>query len=279
MKRTIILSLILVVMLSGLVALASTRSQFFASNLSFYDPVWNDDFQIGPWARCPMLAIQQDASIGKIFYDDFYGFPSTKAAKIEPWVIVEDDGAAGTDATQDRNGGWYKHYCDEASDNDEAYIATTGESWVLGSDKPLWFEVRTEWTNSGSTLGAFIVGIMEGGGDTGTLQDDEGGPPDDYDGFCFFKEKGDTSVSFESSIATDQVTNTSFADFTSGDEMVLSVYWDGVATITPYIDGIAGTAHTMATTGGECNAVFGVKSDGSAEEFIEIDYIKVVHIY
>lgn len=177
----------------------------------------------------------------------------------------------------DRAGGWYKHFCD-GDDKDESYMASVGESFKLEADKPLWFEVIIEWTNSAATEGAFIVGVMEGGGDVNTLKDDEDGPFDDYDGFCFFKQSGETYVSFESSIATDQVTNSTFHLYASGTVMKLGAYWDGVGTITPYIDGVAGTPHTLADTGIECNVVIGCKTDGSAEEAYEVDLIKVVQI-
>ena len=252
----------------------STKAIYTEGNQGFFDDKYNPAFQAGLWAKCPLTAINQDSSIAKVFEDDFLIQASTKASQAGIWVIVEDDGASGTDAIQARNGGWYKHFCD-GDDNDEAYMATKTALWKMEAGKPLWVEFEVEWTNSATTAGAFIVGLMEGGGDADTLQDTEGGPPDDYDGLCFFKQSAETAVSFETSIATAQVTNASFHTYVSGTVMTLGAFWDGVSTVTPFIDGVAGTPHTMVATGALGKAVFGCKSNG-AEEAFEAGKIKIV---
>ena len=245
----------------------STKSIWTQENLGFFDDKYNPGFQAGLWAKCPLSAIRQDSSIGKIFEDDFHSQTSTKAAQTGVWVIVEDDGASGTDGIQETRGGWYKQFCD-GDDNDESYMATKGSHWQMKSGKPLWIEFEVNWTNSATTAGAFIVGLMEGGGDANTLADTEGGPPSDYDGLCWFKQSGETAVSFETSIATAQVTNAAFHTFVSGTAMVLGAYWDGVGTVTPYINGVAGTPHAMAATGALAKACFGCKSNGAEEYFL-----------
>jgi len=241
--------------------------------LNFYDKINGATFKDGPWAHCPILAILADPSLGTIFLDDFFMFGATG----DLWTIVEDAGAGGTDGVQDAAGGWYKHFCD-GDDNDEAYLATEGESWKLETNKPLWFEAKIKLTEANTDDANWIVGLIEGGGAANTLQDDGAGPLANYDGACFFKVDGTMKVQFETSIAAAQVTNATLADFTSGTAVRLGFHWDGVGTVTPYVDGVAGTAHTMAATGGELNACFGVKAGGGNEEAIEIDYIKVVQL-
>ena len=240
--------------------------------LNFFDPANNPEFRTGIWANCPILAINADPSLATVFFDDFHTFSTTG----EEWTIVEDAGAGGTDGIADEVGGVYNHYCD-GDDNDEAYLATEGESWLMATGKPLWFEAKFTFTNSATTAGVWCVGIADGGGGANTMQDTEAGPLASYDGFFFFKESGDTSISFESSLAGTQVTNTALVDFTSGTTYRVGVYYDGVTTITPYVDDAAYTAHTMATNTSEGNIFFGVKSNG-AEEFIAMDYIKCVQM-
>lgn len=242
---------------------------------NFYDGQLNPAFRFGVWANCPIQAIMADSQLGTIFYDDFFHFGNTG----DIWTIVEDGGdAGGTDAIQDAAGGWYKHYCDGDND-DEAYIATAGESWKLDEDKPLWFEIGIKWTNSTSTVGNFICGLFEGGGDANSLVDSEGGPPADYDGVTFSKTSGTAVIAFETSIGNVPVTADLTDAFVSGTAYRLGFYWDGVGTVTPYLDGVAGTAHTMAATGLECNAVAGgVKSTGTSEEYFEVDFIKIVQL-
>lgn len=251
------------------------QSRAFWKNgaMSIYDEALNPEFQTGVWAGCPILAIMCDPSLGTVFFDDFFSFSTTG----EEWTIVEDAGAGGTDAVVDTVCGVYEHYCD-GDDNDEAYIATEGESWKLATGKELWFESKFTFTNSATTAGVFVIGLMEGGGAANTMQDTEGGPLADYDGFCFFKESGDSYISFESSVATSQTTTTDEMAFVSGTTYRVGAHYDGATTITFYLDDVAqATAHTIAATGGEMNCVFGVKSNG-AEEYIAMDYIKIVQL-
>jgi hypothetical protein len=254
----------------------SIKSFWKGNVLNFYDGANNPEFRTGVWANCPTLAIAADPSLASVFFDDFHSQKSTKAADADIWVVVEDDGATGTNVVTDEVGGVYNHYCD-GDDNDEAYLATTGESWLMATGKPLWFETKFTFTNSGTTAGVWCVGIANGGGAANTMQDTEAGPLASYDGFFFFKESGDTSISFETSVAGTQVTNAALDDFTSGTTYRLGVYYDGVTTVTPYIDDVAGTAHTMATNTSEGNIFFGVKSNG-AEEYIAMDYIKCIQM-
>lgn len=247
-------------------------ASFWKNNvLNFFDKDKHAAFQTDLWANCPILAIMADPSLGTILFDDFFMFGVTG----DLWTVVEDAGASGTDAVQDAANGWYKHFCD-GDDNDEAYLASEGESWKLAANKPLWFECQLKLTEANTDDANWVVGLIEGGGAADTLADNGGGPPADYDGACFFKVDGTMTIQFETSVATAQTTNASLATFVSGTTYRLGFYWDGVSSVTPYVNGTAGSAHTIATTGGECNACFGVKAGGANEEAIEIDYIRVV---
>ena len=245
--------------------------------LNFFDPVNNPEFKTGVWANCPVLAILADPSLALVFEDDFFAQRSTKAAPAGNWVQVEDDGKTGPDVIAiDGVGGVYHMFCD-GDDNDECYLATVGESWLMATGKPLWFETKFTFTNSATTAGVFCVGIANGGGDADTMQDTEAGPLASYDGFYFFKQSAETAISFETSLAGAQVTNAALQTFTSGTTYRLGVYYDGVTTVTPYVNDVAGTAHTMATNTSQGNIFFGVKSNG-AEEYIAMDYIKCVQM-
>lgn len=249
----------------------TTRGHRHGGIMNFHEE--QSTFKTGPWASCPILGILTDPSYGTIFMDDFFMYGATG----DMWTLVEDAGKAGTDAVLDDAAGWYQHYCD-GDDNDESYLASEGESWKLASGKPLWFEAKVRLTEANTDDANWIVGLIEGGGAANTLLDNGGGPPANYDGVCFFKVDGTMYIQFETSIAATQVTNATFNAFVSGTAYRLGFHWDGVSTVTPYVNGVAGTAHTMATTGGECNACFGVKAGGANEEAIEIDYIKIVQL-
>lgn len=252
------------------------RSYWKHGALNFYEDTAGYGFKTGVWANCPLMAIQSNPSLGTIFFDDFFTQKSTKAANADIWTVVEDDSKTGTDGVQDAVCGVYHHYCD-SDDNDESYCATTGESWLMATGKPLWYEARFTFTNSATTAGVFCMGIADGGGAADTMQDDEGGPLASYDGFYFFKQSGDAVITFETSLAAAQVTNATFGTFASGTTYRVGAYYDGVTTVTPYLDDVAQTAHTMATNTSQGNAFFGVKANG-AEEYIAMDYIKIVQL-
>jgi hypothetical protein len=239
--------------------------------LNFFDPVNNPEFKTGLWANCPTLAIQADPSIASVFFDDFHYFDATKWAR----SVYPAGAPAGTVGIADAVEGVYNTYCD-GDDNDECYVLSEGQSWLMATGKPLWFEAKFTFTNSATTAGVWVIGITDSTGEN-FMQDTEAGPAASYDGFCFFKESGDTSISFESSLAGAQVTNAALDDFTSGTTYRVGVYYDGVTTITPYLDDVAGTAHTMATNTSEGSIIFGTKSNG-AEEFIAMNYIKCVQM-
>jgi hypothetical protein len=249
-----------------------TRTYWKENVLNYYDDQLNQSFKSGPWATCPILAINADPSLGHIFFDDFHYF-----TEADRWTTTEDEGKTGTDGVQDAVGGWYKNFCD-ADDNDESYCIAEGEFFKLVANKPLWFEAKVQLTEANTDEANWIVGLIENPG-ADTLLDNGGGPSASYDGFCFFKVDGTMKVQFESSTAATQVTNATLADFTSGTAVRVGAYFDGGTTITPYVDGVAGTAHTLNLTGqGELAPVFGVKAGGTNEEAIEIDYIKVVQV-
>ena len=250
----------------------STKSIWTENNLGFFDDRYNPAFQAGLWAKCPINAINHDIGMGTILQDDFFEF-----TEADTWTTTEDAGKSGTDGINDETAGWYKNFCD-GDDNDESYCHSVGETWKMASGKPLWMECKVRLTEAATDDANWIVGIMEAGGDANTLLDNGGGPAANYDGACFFKVDGDMSIQFETSIATAQVTADVVGTSVSGTAYKLGFYWDGVSSVTPYVNGVAGTAHAMATTGGEANAVFGVKAGGTNEEAIEIDFIKIVQI-
>ncbi|KKN71416.1 hypothetical protein LCGC14_0421380 [marine sediment metagenome] len=238
--------------------------------LNFFDPINNPEFKIGLWANCPVLAIQADPSIATVLLDDFFTFDTTKWAR----TVYPAGAPGGTVGIADAVEGIYNTYCD-GDDNDEAYVVSEGQSWLMATGKPLWFEAKFTFTNSATTAGVFCVGITDT--EENMMLDDEGGPAASYDGFVFYKESGDANLNFETSLAGAQVENATLNAFTSGTTYRLGIYYDGVTTITPYVDDVAKTAHTMATNTSEGSIIFGTKSNG-AEEFIAMNYIKVVQM-
>jgi len=249
-----------------------TRSYWKNNVMTFYDEGELAAHRSGLWAGCPILAIMCDPGVGDIFMDDFFYF-----TEADIWTTTEDADKTGTDIITDAKNGWYKNFCD-GNDNDESYCITTGESWKLVSGDPLWFEARIKLTEANTDDANWIVGLTENPG-ANSLLDNGGGPAANYDGIVFFKVDGTMKIQFETSKAAAQTTNATLATFTSGTAYRLGFYYDGGTTVTPYVDGVAGTAHSLTLSGlGEMNAFFGVKAGGANEEAIEVDYIKIVQV-
>lgn len=225
----------------------------------------------GMWRNFPLNTII-DPSKAITLHDDFLWF-----TEADIWNTTEDAGKSGTDGIMDVLGGVYANFCD-GDDNDESYCISAGESFKFTSGKKMWFEARLRVDESNSDDANVIVGLMDAAG-ANALQDDGDGPAASYDGAVFFKVDGGTKWQFETSNAGTQETSATFGTYTDDTFVRVGFYFDGVATITPYLNGVAGTAHTISLTGlEEMHAFFGIKAGGANEESVEIDYIKCVQL-
>jgi len=246
--------------------------------MNFYDHKTNPAFRFDLWANCPIQAIKCDPTLAHVFFTDFFEHTDGK----DFTQTLKPAGApTGTDGIIAGIGGWYKTYAD-SDDNDECYEISTGESWLFAEDKPLWFECKIKLTEGNTDDANWIIGLMQESGENAIL-DDGGGPAATYDGAVFYKVDGTMSTMFETSNAGTQATATTMGTFTSGTAQRLGFYYDGAATtgtITPYIDGVAGTAQTITNSGLlEMELFFGVKAGGGTlEEALEVDWIKCVQL-
>jgi len=259
-----------------------TRAYWKNQNMTFRDvnlgPAENASF----WQTCPLVA-HFDPSVASTFYDDFWVQPGTKAAASGNYLIVEDDSADGTDAVLDARGGQYKHFAD-GDDNDEAYLISCAESWILTAGYSIWMEARVAFVEGSTNAGNFLVGMADAAG-ADMIADDGGGPIDTYDGACFWNLEGVLTRSFETSNDTTQSTATSCGSHVSGTFTNYGIWFktestsDTVAVCTPYINGVAYTARNLTLSGlEEMQFVVGAKSNGSAEESFIVDFVKIIQI-
>lgn len=248
------------------------------------------DQDLGPtaggslWQTCPIVA-HMDPSVATTFYDEFWTQPSTKASQSGVWTIVEDDGAGGTDAVLDARNGQYKHFCD-GDLNDEAYMSTTNEQWIITAGYSIWWEARVAITEGNTNQANFWIGLTDSAG-ANMIQDGAAGPAASYDGVGFFKTGGAlTTVGFETSNAGTQATTTSGWTIASGTFYRYGCWIktestsDTVAVCTPYVNGAAGTAKNITISGlAEMEFCIGIKGGaGASEEAFTVDYVKIVQI-
>ncbi len=262
-----------------------TRSVWKWNNFTHRDEHCGPDVG-GSLLQYVPYSVRFDPSVGLYFLDHFTSMSSTKAAQTGHWAVTEDDGATGTDAVQDSSGGWYRHYCD-GDDNDEAYVHSNHEVFKLQANKHLWWEARVKLTESNTNTANFIVGLSEAVG-ADHLQDNGAGPPASWDGMAWYKVDGTMSLSFESSLAAAQTTSSALITHVSAQTYRLGAWCFPASattfTVYPwYYDETSGSptldttnTHTLTLTGhGEMEAFFGVKTGGTAEEYIDIDYFWV----
>lgn len=221
-----------------------------------------------------------DPSDWILFLDDFISPPiDDTTGEITSWAVTRGGGTAGTVVSPaDGLGGWLAIVSD-GDDNDDCYITSHSEAFKFDTDKKMIFKARISLTEADTDKANWVIGLSDTVA-ADFLQDNGAGPAASYDGAVFFKEDSDMSIQFETSNAGDQVTNDDLADFASATVYNLTFVYDpndGVTGyITPYVNGVAGTRHSITIAGlQEMHIIAGVKSGSAAEETLQVDYIAV----
>jgi hypothetical protein len=218
------------------------------------------------WRTAPVAEALADPAGFHLFRDDFYGFDASN----EYTLVADTDGSA---TLLDAAGGILQVLSD-GDDNDEAYVSSKAESFIFEAGKPLWFEARV--IGSADNL---IIGLSDTVG-ANTLLDTEAGPAASFDGAVFFVDAG-VVWKFETSNAGTQVTNAALGTFAASTAYRVGFHFDPAngttGKITPYLNGVAGTAHSITLAGlEEMHILFGVKSAGAAEGTLLVDYVQVL---
>ena len=207
------------------------------------------------------------------YFDDFFGYDNT--ATVGDYAEVSD---AGTIAQTDANGGVLS-IATGATDENESYVSSIAEIFKFATDKRLFFEARVKLTEANTDDANIIVGLSDTVA-ADSLVDAGAGPMASYDGAVFFKVDGGTVWQFETSNAGTQLTNTNIGDFSDGTWHKLGFmydYNDGVtAIVTPYLDGVAGTAKNLTIAGlEEMHILLGAKAGDANAETLLVDYVHV----
>ena len=208
------------------------------------------------------------------YFDDFFEYNTTFN-----WAVVEDAGASAPDALTDAAGGVLSIGCD-GDIEDECYVSSISEIFKFQTDKNLFFQTRIKLTEANTDDANWIIGLSDTVA-ADSLQEAGAGPMASYDGSLFFKVLDGTGIQFETSNAGTQVTNATFGTWASATWFTLGYmysYNDGVTgKITPYVDGVAGTVHSITISGlEEMHILMGVKAGGANEEALLVDYVHVV---
>ena len=207
------------------------------------------------------------------YFDDFNtGWDDT--ATVGDYVETSD----GTPAVDigDASHGVLSIACG-GTDNNETYINTMHEIYLFETDNYAFFEARVKLTEANTDDANICIGLSDTVG-ADTLVDDGAGPAASYDGCLLYKVDGTMSWSFETSNAGTQNTLAVLGTYASATWYRVGFFYDyndGVtASVTPYLDGVAGTAQDLVIAGlAEMHILMGVKAGGGNAETLLVDYV------
>jgi len=213
------------------------------------------------------------------FMDDFIAVPLTSDEVSEgvTGYAVATDGL-GTTGVEDGLGGWLEVNATN-SDNNATTLSTATEAFLFDTDKKFVFKCRIKLTEANTDDANWAIGFSNVA-TVDLLQNNGAGPAASYDGALFFKVDGTMKIQFETSNAGTQVTNATLADFASATTYNLAFVYDyndgTTAYVTPYVNGVAGTAHALTISGlEEMHLVMSVKAGDTNAESLMVDYVAV----
>ena len=254
-----------------------TRNIYLEGNSYFFDKGHSPAIGASIGERFPDLAAANPAT-AFTFFDDFFAYDDT--ATVGNYVKVADSG--GSETISDAAGGVFAIATD-GDDNDEVYISSIKEFFLFAADKPIWFQARVKLAEAATDDSNIIIGLSDTVG-ANTLLDNGAGPAASYDGAVFFKVDGGTVWQFESSNAGTQVTTSSAGAFVTDTWYEIGFIFDPTTAgttgiITPYLDGVAGTAQNITLSGlQEMHILLGAKAGGANAETLQVDYVRCVQI-
>lgn len=222
----------------------------------------------GLWDGCPSEA-DPDPSKAHRFFDDFV------SALSADWAVTEDT----TDCTQavsDAQHGVVVLTNKAATDDNAQQIQFAQETFKLTSGKKLWLEFNIKIVGD-ATNSDFFIGLAEAEDLTGVADNMPA------NGFGFRKDDGDTDIDACSSDNGANVESLAVGTLVNNTFIRLGLRFDGgasgAATLTPYINGVAGAPIAAVTyaTMAEVSPVLMIRNgDGVTTEVLHGDYVKVV---
>lgn len=255
-----------------------TRGYSRNGNVFYRDNVYSGTRGTSLWETAPLLAALSDPGNYFLFQSDFRTIDTT--ATTGDWAVVKD-GVVATPSLLDAAGGVVSVATD-INNNDEIYVSSMAENWLFAPSKPLWFEARLALTEANVDDANIIVGLSDTVA-ANSLLDNGAGPMASYDGAVWFKVDGGTVWQFETSNAGTQVTTASAGAFLSNTFYRVGFVYDpadGVTgSITPYLNGVEGTAQAITIAGlEEMHILFGAKAGGGAVETLRVDYVQCLAV-
>jgi hypothetical protein len=232
----------------------------------------------GFWDGCPAV-YRPDLAFN--YLDDFYQYDAT--ATVGNFAVTQDGTA--TIAKTDAAGGVLSIATQPTTplNNDEAYLHSLSEVFLFAAGKKLWFEAKVKLTEANVDDANIVVGLSDNIAADLLVDDGAGLRTTALDAALFYKVDGSLLWRFGTSNNATQVKNDNVRAYASNTWYTLGFYFDGTATtskITPWINGVSYTPHSIALSGlEEMHIVFGAKCGANTQiETLLVDYVNVVQL-
>ena len=265
MKKAILISLILAVMLGGGAgnqiadaAVANVGTQWINGALVYYQKPYRMR-----WLKVVGVdAISYMQDFASLPTDDTTTYPTGwTTTLVDGGVDGLDSAGIGTTA-----GGVLKILTNDAED-DGQNMQLIGESFLPAADKPLYFGIKLQIDDATET--DFIVGLCIT--DTALL----GGMTD---GIYFEKVDGATSISFVTEVGSTETQTDSLGTLADATDVTLEFYAESNTSIKAYINGVLVATHTAGITAEELTPSIHFLTGDATANTMEADWLRAAQI-
>ena len=223
------------------------------------------------WDGCPSKLNPNYLQDAFDFEDDFYEVDTD--AVVGRWA-ADNVGTGTTTLADDVAGGIMLLTCQATTDNAAEQLTLVSAPFFLAAGKTLYYETRLKIVGDDQSEVSF--GLVAKGEDLTAVADVL-----PADGVSFSSQ--DATLAVDLTLSKDG-TNTGAVSgvktMVSGTYVRFGFKIDGVTSVTPYIDGVAGTAATATFNDNESMSPYFLvrNGDGSTQQVLHVDYVRVVQL-
>lgn len=243
------------------------------------------------WGDCPWGEYTSGLGNGVTYLNEYIGrlgggqqiLTGTSTTEIADWIQTQV--TSGLTVRSEVVGGVLRVSSQASSAaNDGLTVMYRATPFIPTDTKTIWFEARVAMTDVDAGAGAedqFFIGLCN----TITSALPSGVVDDTVDKVGFFHHDGSTvsTLSFITAKTTvEEITTSAVTGLTDGTfvKIGFKIDWVGsVQTITPYVDGVAGTVHNTAsqvpTTGTGLGICLAAVSEGTTTALLDVDWVRI----
>ena len=246
------------------------------------------------WENVPIASMKADPLIGTYYFNDYtdrlgggqQSLTGTSTTEISDWIQTEV--SSGETSASEINGGALRMSSEaNPSVDDGITVMYRATPFIPADTKDIWFEARIALTNidaSGGNEDQFFIGLC----DTITTALPIGVIDDTVDKVGFFRHDGSvvSTLSFITAKTTvEEITTSAATSLVTGTFVKVGFHigWvGGVQTITPYVNGVAGTVHNTSTSVPTAGTGLGIcyasVAQGTSTALMDIDWVSVAQL-